>query len=324
MNTAYSLNTFTADDADVPTLRTTSFVRPGSGEAAPAPTTPSIAGSAMLVELKVSQWTGKKLDKAASEEVTTGNAAKRGIARVHKDIMGDCEELRAIHKFTGDVRTSHYNMTLPWSDSGLRILPTAAYFKYTEAMNAMQTEFYSLVDRFLDVYQWKISEAHAALGGLFNPDEYPSTQALRHKFALTVSFIPLPEAGDWRVDIGKEGNKQLQEHYAAYYKQSLTDAMGDVWTRLKEVLTRASDRLDYGDGQVKKVFRDTLVSNIMEIVDVMDVCNLTGDPVMRDSAQLLRDTLTGIDVVDLREDAALRRATKQRVDEVLKNLPSLF
>lgn len=321
-NAAYNLSAFSSDDADagVPALRTTGFA-----QAVPtAQAVPSISGSAMQVELKVSQWTGKKLDRQASEDVTTGNAAKRGIARVHKDIMGDCEELRAIHKFTSEVRTSHYNMTLPWSDSGMRILPTKQYFKYTEAMNAMQTEFYALVDHFLNAYHWKIAEAQAALGGLFNADEYPTSEALRGKFSLTVCFIPLPEAGDWRVDIGKEGNKQLQEHYQSYYKQALGDAMSDVWSRLKEVLTRASDRLDYGTNETKKVFRDTLVTNIMEIVDVMDACNLTGDAAMRDAAQLLRDTLTGVDAVDLREDAALRRATKARVDEVLKGLPSLM
>jgi hypothetical protein len=305
--------------AEYPALRTTGFT------AAPvAPATASIAGSAMLVEFAVSQWTGKKLDKQASDDVTTGNSAKRGIARVHKDIMGDCEELRAVHKFTSEVRTSHYNMTLPWSDSGIRILPTKQYFKYTEAMNAMQTEFYALVDRFIYVYQWKISEAQAALGGLFNPDEYPSTDALRSKFSMRTVFIPLPEAGDWRVDIGKEGNKQLQEHYQSYYKQALGDAMGDIWTRLKEALTRASDRLDFGSGEVKKIFRDSLVTNIMELVDIMDACNLTNDTDMTTAAQILRDALTGIDASDLREDAALRRATKARVDEVLKGLPTLM
>lgn len=238
--------------------------------------------------------------------------------------MGDCEELTAIHKFTSLVRASHYNMTLPWSDSGMRILPTKQYFKYTEAMNAMQTEFYALVEHFLNAYHFKIAMAQSDLGALFNPDEYPTSEALRGKFSMTLCFIPLPEAGDWRVDIGNEGNKQLKEHYQAYYKQSLTDAMNDIWSRLKEVLTRASDRLDYGAGETKKLFRDSLVTNIMEIVDVMDACNLTRDADMTTAAQVLRDALTGVDAVDLREDDALRRATKARVDEVLKGLPSLM
>lgn len=290
---------------------------------APAREVPSISASAMLVEMQVSQWSGKKLDKGASEAVTTGNSAKKGVARVHKDLMADCEELKAIHKFTSTIRTQHYVMTLPWSDTGLRILPTAQYFRYTEQMNTLQTEFYELVERFLSAYQWKIAQAHAALGGLFNPDEYPTEQALRTKFSLSLAFIPLPDAGDWRVDIGKQGNEQLRDHYQQFYKQALKEAMNDVWKRAHDALGRMSERLDYTDS-IKKVFRDSLVENVTELVDIMDSCNITQDPVMSEAADTLRDTLRGVDADDLRKDAALRRATKKRVDEVLATLPTLF
>ena len=43
-------------------------------------TAPSIASAAMLVELSLSVWTGKKKDKAASAEVTAANNADRGVA----------------------------------------------------------------------------------------------------------------------------------------------------------------------------------------------------------------------------------------------------
>jgi hypothetical protein len=62
---------------------------------------------------------------------------------------------------------------------------------------------------------------------------------------------------------------------------------------------------------------------VLEIVDLMDACNLTGDPVMRENAEALRDALNGVDAADLREDHRLRRATKKAVDEVIAALPSL-
>lgn len=285
--------------------------------------TPSIAASAMLVDLKVSQWSGRLLDRVASEEVVRGNNAKKGVARVHKDLLSDCEELHAIQKFTTRLRDAHYTMTLPWSDTGLRLLPTAQYFKYTEAMNEMQVEFYRLVDRFINAYQWKISEAQASLGTLFNSAEYPTQDSLRGRFALSITFIPLPEVGDWRVDIGKQGNQQLRDHYAQYYKGALEDAMGDIWKRAHAVLVRMSDRLDYADGQTKKVFRESLVTNVAEIIDIMDACNLTGDQTMSDASIALRRAIQGIDADDLRDDSALRRSVKRDVDAVLATLPSL-
>jgi len=88
---------------------------------------PSIASSAMFVELSISTWTGRKLDKRATKETTQANGADDRAGSFHKKLLGDCAELDAIHKFAGNVRTFHYHSTMPWSDMGMRLLPTAAY-----------------------------------------------------------------------------------------------------------------------------------------------------------------------------------------------------
>ena len=88
----------------------------------------------MLVELQISQWTGRKKDKRASATVTTQNYADKGTAAVNKKLLGHCEELDAIHKFTANARNIHYSMTMPWSDTGMRLLPTAQYFAYHKQM----------------------------------------------------------------------------------------------------------------------------------------------------------------------------------------------
>jgi hypothetical protein len=104
---------------------------------------PSIGSSAMLVELQISQWTGRKKDKRASATVTSQNYADTGTAAVNKKLLGHCEELDAIHKFTANARNIHYSMTMPWSDSGMRLLPTAQYFAYHKQMTELQNEFHS-------------------------------------------------------------------------------------------------------------------------------------------------------------------------------------
>jgi hypothetical protein len=98
--------------------------------------TPSIASSAMLVEFSASQWTARKKDKKASAEVTADNHAETGVANVNKKLLGNCAELDAVHKLTGAIRNIHYGMTMPWSDTGLRLLPTAQYFKYHQTMTS--------------------------------------------------------------------------------------------------------------------------------------------------------------------------------------------
>lgn len=292
-------------------------------ETAPAISTPSIASSAMLVELSISTWTGRKLDKRASTDVTRTNGADSGIANVHKKLLGNSEELTAIQKLTGNIRNMHYSMSMPWSDTGLRLLPTAQYAKYHQAMTDMQNEYERLAKVFLDSYEWEISQAQARLGALFRADDYPSVDSIASKFGFRLNYIPLPDAGDFRIDIGTEATEQLKSHYEGFYSQMINRAMDDVWHRVYDALTKMSERLDYGDSEKKKIFRDSLVDNVLDMVDLLDVCNVTGDSQMSAMRLQLEDALRGITPDALRDDAFLRAETKRAVDNAIKSLPSL-
>ena len=208
------------------------------------PSAPTISSSSMLVELSISTWTGRKKDKRASEDVTSMNHAAAGVAAVNKKLLGDCAELIAVQKFTANLRNAHYAMTMPWSDTGLRLLPTTQYFKYHQQMTALQQEYERLVALFLSAYDWEIMQAQTKLGDLFIRDEYPTTENLHSKFKFRLTYIPLPDAGDWRLDIGNEAAASMREQYEKFYGDQLKDAMADVWKRAHEALTKMSERLD--------------------------------------------------------------------------------
>tara|TARA_R110002126_G_scaffold257342_2_gene400363 strand:+ start:58 stop:906 length:849 start_codon:yes stop_codon:yes gene_type:complete len=280
----------------------------------------------MLVELSIGTWTGRKLDKRASQDVTTSNNADKGVASVSKKLLGDCAELDAVQKFVANSRNVHYACTMPWSDTGLRLLPTTQYFKYHGEMTGLQSEYKRLVQVFLDAYSWEIQNAQLKLGGMFNADEYPTTDSLTHKFRFQINYMPLPDAGDWRVSIGNETEQALRSQYEGYYKNQLQSAMGDVWKRAHDALSKMSERLDYADDNTRKVFRDSLVSNVHDMIELLGACNVTGDPVMARAQRDLDDAMRGITPDALREDAYLRAETRRKVNEVKKvidNLPSL-
>ena len=287
---------------------------------------PSISSAAMLVELSIGTWTGRKLDKRASQDVTSQNNADKGVANVHKKLLGDCAELDAVQKFTANARNVHYACTMPWSDTGLRLLPTTQYFKYHQEMTQLQSEYQRLVTAFLDAYNWEIQNSQLKLGDLFNADEYPSADSLTSKFRFKMNYMPLPDAGDWRVSIGNETEDALRSQYEGYYATQLQAAMGDVWRRAHDALTKMSERLDYADDMTRKVFRDSLVSNVTDIVELLGACNVTGDPVMSAAQRDLDEAMRGITPDALREDPYLRAETRRKVNEVRKtidNLPSL-
>lgn len=285
---------------------------------------PSISSSAMLVELSIGVWSARKLDKRASEDVTTTNHADKGVARVTKSLLGNCDELDALVKFAANVRNMHYSSTLPWSDMGPRLLPTAKFFAYQKSFTALEAEFNRMVQAFLDAYDLEVAQAQAKLGDLFDVSEYPNVEDLRSKFSFRINYIPLPDAGDWRLDIANEALASLQSQYQEHYAGQLEGAMKDIWTRLHGVLSTLSRQLadQTAEGKTPKLYA-SVFDRALEVIDLMETCNITGDVNMQLMQRRLANAFKGVTVEAVKDDAYLRRDTKKAIDDAIKNLPSL-
>jgi hypothetical protein len=99
-------------------------------ETAPTVTAPSIASSAMFAELSIGNWTARKLDRKATKETTSANGASDDAGSFHKKLLSS-PELDAIQKHIANTRQNvHYRLTMPWSDLGVRLLPTAMFADY--------------------------------------------------------------------------------------------------------------------------------------------------------------------------------------------------
>jgi len=246
------------------------------------------------------------------------------VARVNKSLLSECTELKELKTLVGEVRNHiHYGLTMPWSDTGLRLLPTTLYFEYVKQMSEAENRFYGLVDSFINNYDYEITKAQARMGGLFNAEDYPSAESLRNKFSFNISYMPLPTGGDFRLDIGNEAIDELVADYEQAFSGRIEQAMGDVWQRLYKSLASMSERLDYADHEKKKIFRDSLVENVGDMIDMLKACNITNDTQMSAMADKLDVAMRGITPEALRDDSGLRVSTKQAVDDAIKTLPSL-
>jgi hypothetical protein len=84
-----------------------------------------------------------------------------------------------------------------------------------------------------------------------------------------------------------------------------------------------SAQLSYkADGSTEK-FKDTLVGNVSDMVELLSVCNITGDSQMTAMKDRLSDAMYGITPEVLREDTFTRDETKQNIDRIIAALPSL-
>lgn len=276
---------------------------------------------AMLTEFNASVWTARKLDKSATEEVVTAkNAGAKDAARVNKHLLAGRNELEVIQSMVGRARAFVYDNTLPWSDSGLRLLPTANFEKFVAKMNDFESEFTTLVTNFVDIYPTLITAQAMALGDMFKRDEYPTQNEIMTKFAFRVNYMPVPTAGDFRVDVGNAAMDDIKAKLARLAEERVEEAMKDVRTRLGDHLKRMSDRLttDWIAGEAKqRRFHDSLVDGALELCDLTKNLNVVNDAELEATRAELEKLLCGVTPDELRKNHAVRQDTKKAVDDLL-------
>ena len=232
----------------------------------PQVTAPSISSSAMFAELSIGNWTARKLDRKATKETTTANGASDDAGAFHKKLIAS-PTLDAVQKHIAHTRTNiHYHLTMPWSDLGVRLLPTAMFPEYYGLLTEAENKYFALVNEFVQEYGWAQAQAQARLGNLFSSDDYPSVEIVAGKFRFRHAQTPIPEVGDFRLNIGHEAQETLRKQYASHYATQYESAMGDVWERTYKALSNMSDKLDYSGKDDKKIFRDTLVDNVRDML----------------------------------------------------------
>jgi hypothetical protein len=279
-----------------------------------------LSGSALIVNLNLSVWTARKLDRRVSEEVDQAKSTKTRAGNYHKNLLAGSGKLEQITKLAGAIRTWHYTYTQPWSDSGDRVLPMTMFTDYRARLTDYETQFGTAVNEFLNEYDTLVAAAAFQLGDLFNREDYPLREDIVGKFGFRYAFSPLPVSGDFRVDINEQGLTELRTHYEGVMAERTTTMMKDAWDRLYDVLSRMSERLadDVVDGEPKrKIFRDSLVDNAIDVCKLLKHFNTTGDTRLEAMRQQLEDAMRGVDAQSLRESDMLREQTKNKVDALL-------
>jgi hypothetical protein len=236
-------------------------------------------------------------------------------------LLAGSGKLEAIGKIASACRAWLYSNTQPWGDNGDRLLPVASLLDFKSRLTDYERQFGTAVNEFLNDYDTLVAAAAFQLGDLFNREDYPVREAIESKFSFRYSLTPLPVAGDFRVDVGNEGLRELQQQYENILHERVTGAMRESWERLHDALSKMSERLtdetDENGDPKRKIFRDSLVENAMEICGLLKTFNITGDLRMDEMRRQLEDTLRGVDAQSLRDSDHLRQQTKAKVDAML-------
>ena len=280
---------------------------------------PELKQKAKLARLTITQFSGSKQDKAATDSVKEKFQTGNDAGRYNKSLIAR-DSIKAVSSAANEARIFHYAQTLPWKDDGARILPAANYLQYSEGMRAKKATFQATVAKFIASYPDLIDEARTRLAGLFNASEYPDAANIVDKYSFDVQIDPLPQAADFRVDLNSAEVEHIRKEIEARNNQAQAAATLDLWKRLNSAVSAMSERLN----DPKAVFRDSLVSNIEEITEIIPRLNLTDDPALNRLTEEARVKLTAATPEKLRTDINTRKETAKAADDLLVTMAAFM
>jgi len=177
-----------------------------------------------------------------------------------------------------------------------------------------------MVDAFVVDYPALVQVANNYLGTLFDAGDYPTADEVRDKFGFRRVISPVPESGDFRLDIATTELDEVRAEYEQAFDTRLGDAMKEPWDRLHKVLTSISSRLEgtTEDNETSKRYYSSLVTNATDLCGMLTHLNITKDPKLEEARRQLELTMSGVSIEGVKRDFSTRKDLKSDVDNILK------
>lgn len=268
--------------------------------------------SSVLVKLTIQQWDGFKKDKRVSARVdeefnTAGEAGNYNKRLLDKSV------LKPIQKLANKIRIEHARMTMPWCYDGVSLLPSKMYFEYTALMRDLTDKYNAAVDNLIQQYPVHKANQAKALGALFNPEDYPARDDLAHRFSISYRFFPVPQSDHFIVDLEAAEAAKMKEAL----KQELVDTQAAALQSLNERVLAVVEHLHERLSDPENIFRDSLLENVVQIVNVLPRLNVFDDPTLTQVCKDLQEKVLICDAQDLRTDLDTRKAVADNAFDIV-------
>lgn len=273
-----------------------------------------IQSRALLANCSVKRWNPRVLDRKVTQQVKTQHGAADDSGDFRKALV-EKAAIKALNTSGGKIRALHYSLTLPWDDEGARLLPSKTYQRYQDEMRILRYEDERLRNDFVAIYPQLLAAAPGRLGTMFDPDDFPDVAELPSKFEVKLSFVPVPDAKDFRADVADEAAKDIREQIVAEQDAKFQGAMRDCFKRVESVVSRISSTLSKEE---PRIF-ETLITNAQDIVKAMTELNISDDPKLNEFCESL-DAMLPRNTAILKADPELRKQIANDADALLAKM----
>lgn len=272
----------------------------------------------MMVSIDVSKYEGRKADKNAARKLDNeANIVGKGYSA--SKMACDAEEM------SGYLQP--YNKMMTWFGNIKNSLPAGngqfiiRVEKYQEAVNVVdefKTAFWRGVETFVNNWEEIKEKQKLRLNDAWRESDYPTN--IRVKFGCQILFQPMPDASALRNYTGipaDDVDRLIEENENALHGK-YKNGIKAVYEKAHELASKYAEKL--ADEGAR--FKDSLVNNIQELIDLLPSLNITNDPDLVELGNKLTDLIEVPTI--LRYDLNKRKEAAEKAERVMKDLEGYF
>lgn len=290
----------------------------------------AMASNFVLIDLTVRKWSGRSVDKKATEDTLQLNHARSGAGKFVKAAMaGADQELKQCSADFDAVRTYLYANSLPYSPSaginkGPRLVSVRSSMEILRNINQYIRTAEASLDNLLAVYDARRQEAMQNLGTLANATDYPTVDELRSMFGVHVDVTPVPSTADFsRTTIPTEVATGLGERMERQQKIIMRTATNDLRKRiLNEVKRIAVQMGKYGQGEKTRLY-ESLTTNIKGLTGLLADSNVADNPEIKELVDKIQDALCTHDIKAIKNKPSLATEVAKKAEAIAINVDSI-
>lgn len=287
----------------------------------------AVRNTCILATIRCSALGLTRTDKQTSNDVTSQHGAVNGAARVVVSrLPGADEHHRQIVNAQLKMKHALYGLSMRYgNDEGWRLLPNANWQTLLMRLSEGKAEYEKVLSAFIADLPNVVARAQANKGSL--NIEVPTEEELRRAYTMETEFRPIHD-GRFRglpPNVVAKLEQTAQAKLAAAIEMAKQDTLQRFVSPLEHFVERMVkyDEREQAQSQGKEVgrhgiFRDSVVGNVKELVDVVASFNVTGD----ERLTLLTEKVKALDLNPdaLRDNQPVRQDATAKAREILADL----
>ena len=139
----------------------------------------------------------------------------------------------------------------------------------------------------------------------------------------------VPDARHFRAELPEDERTRIQEEVTARNAQRINAGLDSLFQQLTKQVALASERLTPNADGEQKTFRDSMLTNLQEMVTNIPLLNITGNARLNEMCESLQAALDGLTADNLRPhkkdyDPAKQQAFRTTVDRMTEQFAGYF